>query len=188
MWNLKFSFFQLHNNHSSQFFRFCTGYSIHTDIQLQQVLENTHFRYNTTLKIIALNLSFYMQALLLASERRIIEKMKRDVDNISLSEENCNLQIVPFLKLIQSLIFKQRREMKYARFDVATNPIKKWICQLHDTMKLPEFVSRVNENPGSRLRNSLENYILSRPLSDAWFMRTFIWDSTWWGEDIFSRG
>lgn len=77
-------------------------------------------------------------------ESSLTEELKIYAAVISLPEKYFDLENASLLKLARSFVFKVRKELKTAKFNVATVPNNKRQCQAYDTLKTLEFVIHIS--------------------------------------------
>lgn len=107
-----------------------------------------HYRWNTTLYIMAINL-FMVHVNRL--QFRLSEKIWR-VLPLSHWLKKLRFRDCCILEIVVPFIFKVRSDMKSTKFDLASPSYRKRQCRLYEFVWTLDFVIRVDENPRKSMR------------------------------------
>lgn len=132
---------------------------------VRHVFGNTYYRWNYILYLIVTNPLVTCKNFRTYVNR---ENERKHAAIVPLAEEISDFYFVSFFNLVQSFVFKVSCERKTNNFYVATVSYWKRHCQRHDIITIPEFTSRVDENP----RKSMNALARELHIDDA----TILWE------------
>ncbi|KAM3180306.1 hypothetical protein ACTXT7_016539 [Hymenolepis weldensis] len=115
----------------------------------------------------------------LIPDTTITNEMERYAVMVCIKAKRSNLEIAGFLKVARSFGFKIRKELlNENNGDELTTSRRKQICKLYDSLRTPEFITRVHdmtdENLGKSMHNTLPKVFRMKKLIEE-MIGDYVW-------------